>query len=66
MQKYGKKKLNIAIPLEMVERIKQVVASRLGYVTVAEYVREAVRQQLSRDERKLRQEEKWGEENAEN
>jgi len=39
----------VEIPMDMVNNIKRVVSSRLGYVTMAEYVRQAVRDKLNLD-----------------
>lgn len=43
----------VAVPKKLVQRIKKVVAGRLGYVTVSEYVREAIRRKLTSDEYEL-------------
>ena len=50
-----KKHQNIAVPQITIERIKKVLSSRLGYRTMAEYVREAVRDKLRHDEYALEQ-----------
>jgi len=44
----------VAVPKSLVEQIKEVVSSRLGYMTIAEYVRQAVREKLVRDKRELK------------
>lgn len=44
---------NIAVPKILAQRIKELVSSRLGYQTVAEYVRTAIREKLDRDEYRL-------------
>jgi len=48
---------NVAIPKQLAERIKRLVAKRLGYMSVADFVREATREKLSREEARLRVEE---------
>ena len=47
----------VAIPKQLAERIKRLVAKRLGYMSVADFVREATREKLSREEARLRVEE---------
>ncbi len=57
MELKNKERTTISIPKELAERIKRLVAKRLGYMGVAEFVREATREKLSREEARLRVEE---------
>lgn len=43
----------ISIPKEMRKEIEEVISSRLGYFSVAEYVRQAIRDKLQRDRYEL-------------
>jgi len=48
-----KEQTTISIPKEMRQEIEEIISSRLGYVTVAEYVRQAIRDKLQRDRYEL-------------
>ena len=48
-----KETTTISIPREMRQRIEQFLSTRLGYYTVSEYVRDAIREKIERDEYKL-------------
>jgi len=44
---------HVVIPIELANAIEKIVSSRLGYITVSEYVREAIREKLVRDKYEL-------------
>jgi len=56
METKVKKVKHIVIPIEMAEEIKKLVSSRLGYISVADYVRDAVREKIQRDKWELERE----------
>lgn len=51
-----KKMFRVDIPVDLAEEIKKILSSRLGYMSVSEYVRDAIRDKLQRDKYQLERE----------
>lgn len=49
---------SVQVPLGLIESIKTTVKHRLGYITIAEYVREAIREKLQKDQWQIEEIEK--------
>ena len=54
----SKQTRTVHIPLGLVKAIRQVVKHRIGYVSVAEYVGNAIREQLKKDQWQIEELEK--------
>ena len=62
MAKRMKETKHVVIPRSLAKRIERVVSGRLGYVTVSEFVRQAIREKLKQDQWRLDEIEKRSEE----
>jgi len=62
MMKKTKQVRTVQVPLGLIKSIQTVVRYRLGYVTIAEYVRQAIREKLKQDHWQIEELEKRTEE----